>query len=71
MSLDDTSRLDQNCKCVFEIKAKFTQFCALFLGHPLTIFLDTKHLRFYGGFFQLEMIEILTRTFLLKIIILT
>ena len=73
--LDDTSRLDRSSKCkllrkpsvfiVLPIIRNLKQFQALFLIHSLTTFLDSK-LKFNGGFFELEMLEIFTRTSLLK-----
>ena len=55
----------------FEIKAKLKQFCTLVLIHSLKTILDTKLKRFHGGIFELEILEIVTRAFLLKIIIRT
>ena len=50
------------------MKAKLKQFCTLLLKHSLTAIIDTKLKRFHGGLFELEMPEIFTRAFLLKII---
>ena len=41
------------------------------MGHSLTTILDTKLKRLHGGLFALEMIEIFTRVFLSRIIIIT
>ena len=47
------------------------RFRILFLKHLLTTILDTELKKFHAGFFELEIPEIFTRAFLLKISIRT
>ena len=56
---------------LFEIKTKLKQIRTLFLRHSLITILDAKLRRFHDAFFELEMLEIITRGFLLKIISIT
>ena len=85
MLLDDTKRLGRSSKwrvivktkCFYsftnnsESKAKLKQFRTLFLRHSLRTVLDTKLKRFHGGFFELEMQQIFTWAFSLKVIVRT
>ena len=52
-------------------KLYFLCSMGLILRHLLTTILDTKLKRFHGGFFELDMLEIFIRSFLLKSIIRT
>ena len=52
-------------------KLYFLCSAGLILRHSLTTILDTKFERFHGGFFELDMLEIFIRSFLLKSIIRT
>ena len=52
-------------------KHKLKQIRTLFLWHSLTLVFQAKLKRFHGGFFELEMLGIFIRAFLLKISIRT
>ena len=69
MPLDDTSRLDWSVVIVLPIilnKSQTKTIPHTVLKTPLTTILNTKHKTFHSGFFELEMLEIFIRAFLLK-----